>query len=235
MEEQLCKNGPEHQCPQHTRSAGTVAETRAMPRAALLAMLAMTSASDNTPQARVLCTGVHVLCSLASCELASDESATCSCVVVNDTYAVAVSEIANDTLARATSEACTDEAPCATDAAPVCAAIQDGGVFGGRATAPGMVSTFSWGGWCAATKYDPERPSLCPASPWAGCMTSPCWEEQAGETTGAVRCECPWQNSSWIDLSGDGCDAIVSTVPADFDMRVMPGAEYVLGACDELW
>ena len=211
----------------------------AMPRAALFAALFAAVASASDAQARVLCTGVHVLCSLAGCELASDDTATCACVVVNDTYAVAVAEIANASLARATSEACTDDAPCDTDAAPVCAAIRDGGVFGGRTTAPGMVSTFSWGGWCAATEFDPEAPRLCPASPWAGCMTSPCWDERAGETTAgvgsAVQCECPWQNSSWIDFSGDGCDAIVSTVPADFDMRVMPGAEYVLGACDEIW
>ena len=62
----------------------------AMPRAALFAALFAAVASASDAQARVLCTGVHVLCSLAGCELASDDTATCACVVVNDTYAVAV-------------------------------------------------------------------------------------------------------------------------------------------------
>ena len=46
-----------------------------------------------TPEPRVLCSGVHALCSLASCALTGD----CACVMANGTHVVALAEIRRDT------------------------------------------------------------------------------------------------------------------------------------------
>ena len=100
------------------------------------------------PQARVQCTGPHTLCTHAPCEMVTPTSAVCHCVAVNDTYEVSLDEILNGTLQAETKARCTEASPCELNAAPVCRAVREGGVFGGRAAGPGMVSTFSWAGWC---------------------------------------------------------------------------------------
>ena len=126
---------------------------------------------------------------------------------------------------------CTTASPCATDAAPVCHAVAAGGVLAGRSAAPGMVSTFSWSGWCQLNSfYEADHPHICASSPWAACMTAPCWRQ--GEQ---VLCECPVKQSTWIDISGTGCDQLVSSIPGGFDMRVIPGAQYALPACKKVW
>jgi hypothetical protein len=195
-------------------------------------------------QERVQCRGVHVLCSRARCSTLvqppspspTRPKALCRCIVQNETYEVSVAELAamNATVARAVASRCTAATPCAVGEAPVCAAISQasGGFFGGRAVAPGMVSAFSWGGWCTDTSYDPDTPWVCPPSPWAACMAAPCWQRG-----GEVLCECIWHNSSWLDFGGaeSGCKQMMSTVPGTFDMRVLAGSEYVLGACKAVW
>ena len=190
--------------------------------------------ADATPQPRVECSGAHVLCSNAPCVIEDATTATCECKRVSGMHAVSLDEITNASLAAATAAQCTTDAPCAVDAAPVCRAIADGAVFGGRQTAPGLVSDFSWDGWCPeAPTYDPAKPVACAPSPWAACMTAPCWAD--GDAT---RCQCTRENSSWLDFTGGGrCKGgkVWSTVPGDFDMRVIPGAEYVLGACKAIW
>jgi hypothetical protein len=87
-------------------------------------------------------------------------------------------------------------------------------------------------GWCTDTSYDPDTPWVCPPSPWAACMAAPCWQRG-----GEVLCECIWHNSSWLDFGGaeSGCKQMMSTVPGTFDMRVLAGSEYVLGACKAVW
>ena len=133
---------------------------------------------------------------------------------------------------------CTSNDPsakgyCDVGEAPVCKSISEGGWFDGKHTAPAMVSTFSWSGWCDVTRG--HRAVACPPSPWAACMTAPCRLEG-----GSVRCDCPVFNSSWIDFGpgesarGERCSGMVSTVPAGFHMSVMPGAEYALDACEAL-
>lgn len=200
------------------------------------AVAATSSAQASTPQDRVLCSGPHVLCSLAPCEIKDDATAICRCVEVNDTYAVSLSEIRNDDVSAATKARCTASSPCSLDSAPVCEAIKRGNIeFGSVRVEPGMVSTFSWGGWCSATEFDPSRPAVCSPSPWAACMTAPCRRNKDGG--GSVDCQCTWQNSSWIDFRGGGkeCSKMVSSVPADFDMQQMPFASQVLGACAKIW
>ena len=86
-------------------------------------------------------------------------SAICHCIAVNDTYEVSLDEILNATLQAETKARCTVASPCELNAAPVCRAVREGGVFGGRAAAPGMVSTFSWAGWCEVNgKYGISTP-----------------------------------------------------------------------------
>eukprot|EP00746_Dinoflagellata_sp_MGD_P008295 gnl/MRDRNA2_/MRDRNA2_116588_c0_seq1.p1 gnl/MRDRNA2_/MRDRNA2_116588_c0~~gnl/MRDRNA2_/MRDRNA2_116588_c0_seq1.p1 ORF type:complete len:227 (-),score=31.79 gnl/MRDRNA2_/MRDRNA2_116588_c0_seq1:175-855(-) len=188
-----------------------------------------------TPQARVECSGAHVLCSMAECSIQHDKdnTALCSCLQRNSTYVVAVNQLRNSTIAQQTAKRCTEETPCAVGEAPVCNAISEGSVFGGQPTAPGMVSTFSWGGWCDVASYNPDAPTVCPQSPWAACMTAPCWQDAED----GVTCQCTWANSSWLDIRGDRCNSkiVVSTVPGSFDMRIMPGSQYVLPACEKVW
>ena len=158
-------------------------------------------------------------------------TAVCHCISVNDTYEVSLDEILNATLQSETKARCTVDSPCERNAAPVCDAIKSGAVFGGRcvlqyrfhffkgdsrvlkgfrllllfknrATAPGMVSTFSWAGWCEVNGfYDVDHPRICPASPWAACMTAPCWKQNGEDqdddvAAERVLCECPVHNST---------------------------------------
>ena len=176
-----------------------------------------------TPEPRVLCSGLHALCSLASCALTGD----CACVMANGTHVVALAEIRNAGIQAATAARCTSATPCALNEAPVCSAVASGATFGDQPTEPGMVSTFSWDGWCDAAA---AIHAVCPASPWAACMTAPCTRD--GDL---VSCRCTMSNSSWLDLTGAGCARVASSVPSDFDLRVLPGADYVLGACAEVW
>lgn len=182
------------------------------------------------------CSGAHVLCSMAECSIEHDKgnTAICSCLQQNSTHTVAVDQIRNATIARQTAKRCTAETPCAVDDAPVCRAMAEGSVFGGQHTAPGMVSSFSWGGWCeVAASYKPDAPTVCPTSPWAACMSAPCWHAPGG----GVSCKCTWANSSWLDIRGDRCgsNTVVSSVPGSFDMRILPGSQYVLPACNKIW
>ena len=202
---------------------------------ALPGILLALVAAGATPQTRVLCRGDHALCSSAQCSTLPDGRARCMCYLHNDTFAVSVGEILSATIQAATARQCTTSAPCATNAAPVCLAIAAGAVFDGQFAAPGLVSTFSWTGWCDATRG--HKPAACPPSPWAACMTAPC--ERLSATGAEVECWCPVRNSSWEDFgpahaSGRRCQGVVSTVPAGFDMRVMPGAEYALAACAQM-
>ena len=183
-------------------------------------------------QPRVLCAGPHVLCSLASCTLDGPSIAWCDCIKTNGTHVVSLAEIRNASVQAATASRCTQATPCATNEAPVCTAMaSSGAVFGDEEVLPNMVSTFSWEGWCQATV---GSPAVCSASPWAACMTAPCTDAPDG----GARCKCTWENSSWLDFSssdGRECTHVKSSVPGSFSMRVMPGAEYVLGACESVW
>ena len=192
-----------------------------MLRVLLFALVHAHAASP--PQTRVSCAGLHTLCSLASCELAGAVASCSLQVVVNSTFVVSLAEIRNTSIAASTAQICTEARPCGLDQAPVCTVIADGAVFGGLHTQPGMVSAFSWDGWCAATT---STPTVCPASPWAACMTVPCTQQGGGHAS----CFCTWQNSSWLDFTGHGCDQVVSSVPSEIDMRIMPGAE-----CAKVW
>jgi hypothetical protein len=67
-------------------------------------------------------------------------------------------------------------------------------------------------------------------------MTAPCWFTNRAGDSAAIECECPVLNSSWSDFGaatkgGQHCQGVVSTVPGDFDMRIIPGGEYALDAC----
>ena len=199
----------------------------------MLQIIAMLGAGSAAMTSRVQCKGTHVLCSSAICTISPEDAskAVCSCWKRNDSHTVSIAEILNDTIKEATQQQCKNG--CAVNEAPICKAIGQQSTFAGRATAAGMVSTFSWAGRCDAVRG--HNQTACPASPWAACMTAPCWAEG-----GSVKCECPLFNSSWADFGpattkdGRHCQGVVSTVPADFDMSIMPGSEYALEACAAL-
>ena len=175
------------------------------------------------PTARVVCDGKHVVCTMAACTIDAHDRAACRCWIVNGTNVVSTDEIQNATVRKATQARCTDATPCGVDEAPVCEAVHE---------ARGMVSTFSWTDWCRRAAPTPVSP--CPSSPWAACMTAPCTADAGGDP-GVASCACRVVNSAWLPLGGGACaqpaGRAISTVPAGFDMRVIPGAAWVLDAC----
>eukprot|EP00747_Dinoflagellata_sp_TGD_P184752 gnl/TRDRNA2_/TRDRNA2_40671_c0_seq2.p1 gnl/TRDRNA2_/TRDRNA2_40671_c0~~gnl/TRDRNA2_/TRDRNA2_40671_c0_seq2.p1 ORF type:complete len:224 (-),score=20.35 gnl/TRDRNA2_/TRDRNA2_40671_c0_seq2:6-677(-) len=200
-----------------------------------ISVMALVPTTTAEPQARVQCHGPHALCTMASCSEASHDpitltaTMTCDCWFVNSTFAVSQDEILNSSVQSATRSSCTTAHPCQVNEAPVCSAIAEGSVFLGQRTAPGLVSAFSWEGWCSRVQHHTAK--VCSASPWAACMTAPCSRHSE---SGKVSCTCPVTESQWIDFDGGGCSRYISTVPAGFDMRVIPGSEFALQACGDL-
>ena len=184
----------------------------------------------STAQTHVVCDGSHVSCSLADCNLV-DYMMWCVCKNAIGTYVVTVADIRDEDTLNETATQCTIKSPCATNAAPICSAIKKGGLYiSGIQTQPGLMSAFSWDGWCEGANYDPTHPKVCTTGRWASCMTAPCVESDNGR----VQCLCQWFVSDWLLLTSprQDCTWIKSTFSGDFDMRLLPGAEYVLGACN---
>lgn len=60
-------------------------------------------------------------------------------------------------------------------------------------------------------------------------MTAPCNLSSADGSH--ATCRCPVVDSPYQDMPGpEQCTHTISSIPADFDMHLMPGAEYVIDA-----
>jgi hypothetical protein len=189
-------------------------------------------AQANAPQAFVVCTGQHALCSFAThCELSADGThAKCDCWDVNDTYIIRTAAILDPDAKQATLAACTNAHPCATDQAPVCQRIANN-QFVVDGVQPARVSAFSYTDFCGKFK-----PVSCDAGPWASCMTAPC-EPNLKDPNKPLTCNCPVANGPFLGLQGycaQPTGTVMSTIPANFNFSALPGSAFVTEACQLL-
>lgn len=205
--------------------------------------------AGSEPELFVVCTGWHALCSATTDCKVSGDNADCDCLRVNEIHMVETTEIQDAAIRRLTLATCTAEHHCAVDEAPVCAAIRseeyqvDGVLYK-------WVSTYSYRGWCGLIQ---EPPKACdPAAPgyvgdrtWAVCDAAPCTEiSNPANPERPLRCRCRVRTGAFVGPSGRCAGdngGIMSSAPAeswDFDHNtypfVMPGYEFVQGACAQL-
>jgi hypothetical protein len=142
----------------------------------------------------VPCTGRYALCFQSGpepfpCELTKDgRFANCTCTVEEGLNFVLITAILNyevyqDTVARCKPDGSDCSVP---DTAPVCKAIRDGKFLPGAS----LISTFSADAQSAISDIvgGGSIGTVCPKSPYAGCMTAPCTTNKAGD---AAQCSCP--------------------------------------------
>jgi hypothetical protein len=200
------------------------------------------------PQAFVVCTGWHALCTNATdCEMRGDK-ADCDCMRVNETHIVMTEEIQDGRVKHLTQAKCTNERPCGVDQAPVCKAIKYG-----RYKVDGIrydwVSTYSYRGWCSllprVTACDVSAKGYTGDLNWAICDAAPCTEkENPADPARPLSCQCRVETTPFAGLNescrGDngGIMSAMALWAWDFENNTypfpMPGYEYVQGACAPL-
>ncbi len=215
-----------------------------------VAQMAEYSRTHGIPQASVVCTGWHALCSASyDCQIKSDKEADCDCLRVNETNIVETSSIQDPAVKLLTQFKCTKEHPCDVDEAPVCKAIKYG-QYEVDHVKYDWVSTFSYRGWCDLLKVTPKAcvpwlPGYTGNRNWAICDLAPCTEIQnPSNPNKPLSCQCRVQDSAFLGTNGS-CTGdnggIMSSSPLwtwDFQTNTyrisIPGLEYVQGACASL-
>lgn len=200
----------------------------------------------NAPQAFVVCTGWHALCSASpDCRMNGD-TAVCDCMRVNETHIVATTEIQDAEVKRMTELKCTDIHPCEVDQAPICKAIKSG-QYEVDSVRYEWVSTYSYRGWCdllkGITECDISAPDYSGDLFWAICDAAPCTENpNPTDPHRPLSCQCrvvadtPFvgMNGSCTGVNGGIMSSMVLSA-WDFQNNTypfpMPGYEYVQGAC----
>lgn len=203
----------------------------------------------DVPQAFVVCSGWHALCTASpDCKMNGDK-AECACFGVNETHIVATSEIQDTRVKRQTFAECTDAHPCTVDQAPVCKAIASGQYRVDNLKYE-WVSTYSYRGWCGLLKLglracDTSADGYAGDRYWAICDAAPCREAtNSPDPKRPLICQCRVANEPFVGMN-DSCTGenggIMSSMPLwawDFEHATypfpMPGYEYVQGACARL-
>jgi hypothetical protein len=201
------------------------------------------------PQDLVVCTGWHALCSASpDCRMNGDR-ADCDCLRVNENHIVETDAIQDEEVKRQTLATCTTEHPCTLDQAPVCKAIRFGKYEVDHVKYK-WVSTYSYRGWCSILA---QKPKACDIDAkgyrgdfyWAICDAAPCTEiRNSSDPEKPLRCQCRVESSPFVGTN-DSCTGekggIISSFPlSGWDFKnntytfVMPGYEYVQGACAPL-
>jgi hypothetical protein len=217
-----------------------------------LAQVAETTGGNthNLPQAFVVCTGWHALCSASTdCKMNGDK-ANCDCLRVNETHIVATSEIQDTAVKHLTQAKCTNKHPCNVDQAPVCEAIKSG-QYEVDNVKYDWVSTYSYRGWCSLLERklqacDPSANDYTGDLSWAVCDVAPCTENQNPSNPDMpLSCQCRVvEKIAFVGTNGS-CTGdnggIMSSMPLsawDFQNNTytfpMPGYQYVQGACAPL-
>ncbi|HET9651119.1 MAG TPA: hypothetical protein VFP36_02960 [Usitatibacter sp.] len=206
----------------------------------------MRGRTHNSPQAFVVCTGWHALCSASyECKVRGD-MADCDCLRVDENHIVATGEIQDAAVKRLTHIRCTDAHPCDVDEAPVCKAISSG-LYEVDDRQYDWVSTFSYRGWCGllglVRACDPAAAGYAGDSSWAVCDAAPCTENpNPSNPEKPLTCQCrvvanvPFLGTNGRCTGDNG--GIMSSSPLEaWDFQAnsyrwpLPGLEYVRGAC----
>lgn len=205
--------------------------------------------SAEEPQAFVVCTGWHALCTYSTdCQMHGDGFADCNCLRVNETHVVQTEEIQDIPVKLRTLSKCTNEHPCEVDQAPVCKAIQYG-KYKVDHVKYRWVSTYSYRGWCSLLPNmricDTKTPRYVGDLNWAVCDAAPCTENQnPSDPNKPLSCQCRVQDGGFLGTNGS-CTGdnggIMSSSPLwSWDIQKntyrvpIPGLEYVDGACAPL-
>lgn len=200
----------------------------------------------NAPQAFVVCTGWHALCSASPDCTRNGDTADCDCMRVNETHIVATTEIQDTAVKRLTEVKCTNIHPCDVDQAPVCKAIKSGQYEVDNVKYE-WVSTYSYRGWCGLLKgitaCDLHVPGYSGDRYWAVCDAAPCTENRnPSDSDRPLSCQCRVvEDTPFVGMNGS-CTGdkggIMSSMPLwawDFQNNTysfpMPGYEYVEGTC----
>jgi hypothetical protein len=206
--------------------------------------------THNLPQAFVVCTGWHALCTASTdCQM-NGGTADCDCMRVNETHIVATSEIQDPAVKLLTLAKCTSQHRCDVDEAPVCKAIKDG-QYKVDDVNYRWVSTFSYRGWCSLLQRnmkacDPTADGYTGDLNWAVCDAAPCTENQnPSDPNRPLSCQCrvvekiPFLGTNGSCTGDNG--GIMSSSPLvtwDFQNNTylipIPGMQYVHGACAPL-
>lgn len=204
---------------------------------------------DAMPQAFVVCTGWHALCTAShDCKM-NGARADCDCLRVDEHHIVATGEIQDAAVKQRTEAECTDGHPCAVDEAPVCKAIASAQYEVDDVKYP-WVSTYSYRGWCDVLKLkwtacDPTASGYSGDRHYAICDAAPCTENpHPSDPEKPLVCQCRVASDAFVGMN-DSCTGenggIMSSMPVwawDFQNNTypfpMPGYEYVKGACDPL-
>jgi hypothetical protein len=211
-----------------------------------------THSFPNAPQAFVVCTGWHALCSASPDCIMNSDKAICDCMRVNETHIVETSSIQDTEVKRLTEVKCTNVHPCDTDQAPVCKAITSGQYEVDTVTYD-WVSTFSYRGWCTLLQVkpkacDPRIEGYTGDRYWAVCDGAPCMENRnPSDPEKPLSCQCRVEDGRITPFLGTNgsCTGdnggIMSSSPLwtwDFQKNTyripLPGMEYVQGACAPL-
>ena len=206
--------------------------------------------THNLPQAFVVCTGWHALCTASyDCRIKSDGTVDCDCMSVNESHVVETSAIQDTAVKRRTQAECTNKHPCDVDQAPVCKAIRYG-QYEVDNVKYDWVSTFSYRGWCDLLQVeikacDPRLADYIGDRHWAVCDAAPCTENaNPFDPNRPLTCQCQILNTPFLGTNGS-CTGdnggIMSSSPLltwDFTQKTyripIPGLEYVQGACAPL-
>lgn len=214
------------------------------------ACLAQSHSTHNVPQASVVCTGWHALCTAsADCRMNGDK-AYCDCLRVNENYIVVTSEIQDPAVKHMTLAKCTAEHPCNVDEAPVCKAIKYGNYEVDNVRYR-WVPTYSCRGWCSLlqTKMefcDPKADGYTRDLYWAVCDAAQCTENpNPSDPNKPLNCQCrvvekvPFVGMNGT-CTGDNGGIMSSSPAATWDFKnntylvPVPGLAYVQGACAPL-
>jgi hypothetical protein len=206
--------------------------------------------THNVPQAFVVCTGWHALCSASTdCKMIGN-MANCDCLRVNETHIVATSEIQDTAVKRLTLAKCTNEHPCDVDQAPVCKAIKYG-QYKVNHVKYDWISTYSYRGWCGLLERgliacDLQAKGYTGDLYWAICDVAPCTEtKNPSNSDRPLSCQCrvvedtPFVGTNG-SCTGDNGGIMSSMLLQAWDFQnntypfPMPGYEYVQGACAPL-
>jgi hypothetical protein len=176
------------------------------------------------------CFGPYALCFYANCTVGANGDSSCPCFEWFGTNYVLINGILNLDSYLATKAACADPSNCQQpNTAPVCQAINSGNFL------PSARRFSTFGLYRAMT--EPLGQTDCstqPRSPYAGCMTAPCFGPPLpgpDPHTVTITCDCPLFDGPYqigLNLDPSECD----DTPMAWSASYHPTPTPVTNPCD---